>query len=203
MEMAKAQSIAGRMDEAMATASSIGNDRYKAVALGRIAADLAKNGEEEKAFSLIGFALRLASGIDLPYARSYADGQLALSLVEIGMKYGEKAFGRAVSAAKAIENDQLKAYTLWTIANAQSRMKLASEAEATTQLARHATDHMSSTFSQVWMLADVASERIATGDAAGAKDAINRSLTIAQGISNPWGRARALARITATLHDIR
>jgi len=202
MEIAKTQSAAGQTDEAMLTASSISNDRYKAVALGRIAADIARQGDEEKAFALAAFAMRLAGGIDLPYARSYAAGQIALSLVEIGMKYGDKAFTRAVDATKTIENDQLKAYTLWTIANAQARKNLPGEAEATTQLARRATEHMSSTFSQVWMLADVATERLATGDSVGAKDALDRSLVIAQGISNPWGRARALARITATLHDI-
>jgi hypothetical protein len=203
MEIAKTQSAAGQTDEAMLSASNIGNDRYKAVALGRIAADMAKRGDEEKAFSLVSFALRLVNGIDLPYARSYAAGQIALSLVEIGMKYGDKAFTKAVDATKTIENDQLKAYTLWTIANAQARANFQSDADTTTQLARRATDRMNSTFSQVWMLADVASERIATGDNAGAKDALDRSLTIAQSISNPWGRARALARITATLHDIR
>ena len=203
LSVSKAQARAGDSDDALATAGRIQTDRYKAAALGRVAAEMARRGEEEKAFALIGYALRLTRGIDLPYARSYAAGQIALSLVEIGGRYGEKAFSRAIETTKSMENDQLRAYVLWSVANGQSRMAMNADAEATTELANRATRQMISSFDQVWMLADVAAERIAAGEGDLARAAIDRGLRVAKGISDASGRARALARLAAALYDAR
>jgi peptidoglycan hydrolase-like protein with peptidoglycan-binding domain len=203
MSAAKAQAARGNADAALATASWIDSDRYKSVAFGRVAAEMARLGDEEKAFALISHAMRLLRGIDLPYARSYSAGQLTLSLTDIGLRYGEKAFTRAIEASTSIDNDQLRAHALWSIASAQARMALPKDAEATQRLARTATDRIGSSMSQVWMLADIASERIASGEGERAKDALEHGLTIAKGISNPWGRARALARLAATLYEFR
>jgi hypothetical protein len=203
VSVSKAQARAGQWDEALATASRITSDRYKAAALGRLAAEMARGGEEEKAFALVGYALRLTRGIDLPYARSYAAGQIALALVEIGGRYGEKAFARALEATKSMESDQLRAYVLWSVANGQSRMAMKADAEATTELANRATRQMVSSFDRVWMLADIAADRIATGEGDVARAAIDRGLTVAKGISDASGRARALARLASALYDVR
>jgi hypothetical protein len=203
MSVAKMQAARGRVDDALATASRIEGDRYKAVAFGRVAAEMARQGEEEKAFALVSHAIRLLRGIDLPYARSYAAGQLTLSLTEIGLRYGEKAFSRAIEASGSIDNDELRAQALWSIASAQARMALTADAAATDAEARRATDRISSSMSQVWILADIASERLAEGELARARAALERGLAIAKGISNPWGRARALARLAATLYEFR
>ena len=203
LSVSKAQAKAGNSDDALVTAGRIETDRYKAAALGRVAAEMARRGEEEKAFALVGYALRLTRGIDLPYARSYAAGQIALALVEIGSRYGEKAFTRAIEATKSMENDQLRAYVLWSVANGQSRMAMQADAAATTEMANRATRQMISSFDQVWMLADVAVERIATGEGDLARAAIDRGLTVAKGITDASGRARALARLAAALYDIR
>ncbi|MCD6073373.1 MAG: hypothetical protein K0Q70_256 [Rhodospirillales bacterium] len=203
LSVSKAQAKAGQSDDALTTAGRIETDRYKAVALGRVAAEMARRGEEEKAFALVGYALRLTRSIDLPYARSYAAGQIALSLVEIGGRYGEKAFSRAIEASKSMENDQLRAYVLWSVANGQSRMAMKADAEATTEMANRATRQMISSFDQVWMLADVAAERIAAGEGELARVAIDRGLIVAKGITDASGRARALARLAAALYDVR
>jgi hypothetical protein len=203
LSVSKAQAKAGQADDALATAGRIESARYKAAALGRVAAEMARRGEEEKAFALVGYALRLTRGIDLPYARSYAAGQIALSLVEIGARYGEKAFSRAIETSQSMENDQLRAYVLWSVANGQSRMAMTADAAATTELANRATRQMVSSFDQVWMLADVAAERIAAGEGDLARVAIDRGLIVAKGISDASGRARALARLAAALYDAR
>jgi peptidoglycan hydrolase-like protein with peptidoglycan-binding domain len=203
LSVSKAQAKAGQADDALATASRIESARYKAAALGRVAVEMARHGEEEKAFALVGYALRLTRGIDLPYARSYAAGQIALSLVEIGARYGEKAFSRAIETSQSMENDQLRAYVLWSVANGQSRMAMTADAAATTELANRATRQMVSSFDQVWMLADVAAERIAAGEGDLARVAIDRGLIVAKGISDASGRARALARLAAALYDAR
>ncbi len=203
LSVSKAQAKAGNSDDALATAGRIETDRYKAAALGRVAAEMARRGEEEKAFALVGYALRLTRGIDLPYARSYAAGQIALALVEIGGRYGEKAFTRASEATRSMENDQLRAFVLWSVANGQSRMSMTADAEATTEMANRATRQMISSFDQVWMLADVAGERIAAGEGDLARAAVDRGLIVAKGITDASGRARALARLAAALYDIR
>jgi delta-aminolevulinic acid dehydratase/porphobilinogen synthase len=123
--------------------------------------------------------------------------------VEIGGRYGEKAFSRAIEATQSMENDQLRAYVLWSVANGQSRMAMKADAEATTELANRATRQMISSFDQVWMLADVAAERIAAGEGDLARVAIDRGLSVAKGISDASGRARALARLAAALYDVR
>jgi len=203
MSVSKTLAARGRTDDALATASRIEGERYKAVAFGRIAAEMANHGEEEKAFALISHAIRMLRGIDLPYARSYAAGQLTLSLTEIGLRYGEKAFSRAIEASVAIDNDELRAQALWSIASAQARMALTADAAATDAEARRVTDRISSSMSQVWVLADIASERLAEGELERARVALDRGLAIAKGISNPWGRARALARLAATLYEFK
>jgi hypothetical protein len=162
---------------------------------------MANRGDEEKAFALISHAIRMLGGIDLPYARSYAAGQLTLSLTEIGLRYGEKAFSRAMEASGAIDNDELRAQALWSIASAQARMALTADAAATDAEARRVTDRIASSMNQVWVLADIASDRLAEGEVARARVALDRGLAIAKGISNPWGRARALARLAATLYE--
>ncbi len=203
LSAAKALAKAGRTDEALAAAGRIETDRYRAVALGRVAAEMARRGDEEKSFALISYALRLTRGIELPYAKSYAAGQIALSLVDIGLRYGEKAFSRALEATGSMESDQLRAYVLWNVANAQARMAMSADATATTALANRATRQMISSFDQVWMLADVAAERIAAGETVLARAALDRGLDIARGITDASGRARALARLAAALYDVR
>ena len=203
LSAAKALAKAGRTDEALAAAGRIETDRYGAVALGRVAAEMARRGDEEKSFALISYALRLTRGSELPYAKSYAAGQIALSLVDIGLRYGEKAFSRALEATGSMESDQLRAYVLWNVASAQARMAMSADATATTALANRATRQMISSFDQVWMLADVAAERIAAGETVLARAALDRGLDIARGITDASGRARALARLAATLYDVR
>lgn len=203
LSSAKALAIGGRTDEALAAAGRIESDRYRVVALGRVAAEMARRGDEEKAFSLVSYALRMTKGIEFPYAKSYAAGQIALSLVDIGLRYGEKAFSRALEATSVMESDQLRAYVLWNIANAQARMAMTADSTATTALANRATRQMISSFDQVWMLADVAAERIAAGEGVLARAALDRGLDIARGITDASGRARALARLAATLYDVR
>jgi hypothetical protein len=53
------------------------------------------------------------------------------------------------------------------------------------------------------MLADVSAERIAAGEGDLARVAIDRGLTVAKGITDASGRARALARLAAALYDVR
>ena len=175
--------------------------RYQSVVLGRIAVALAKKGEMARAAQTVGKALDSTNDIDLPYARSYAIGQLTLSLVEIGINYGDSNLVKAAETANEIENDRLRAYALWTVAAAQARKGMDGEVVKTEKLAIEATDAIGSTLSQVWMLGDIAAENIQAGQMKRAAIAFKRGIDIAESIKNAWGRARALAKMAVTLHN--
>jgi hypothetical protein len=53
------------------------------------------------------------------------------------------------------------------------------------------------------MLGDLATENIQAGQMVRAASAFKRGIAIAESIDNAWGRARALAKMAATLHDFR
>ena len=61
------------------------------------------------------------------------------------------------------------------------------------------TESIPSPLSRVWLFGDVAEEHLAAGEIDAARAALRRGLGIAEGIDNPWGRARAVARMAATL----
>ena len=163
MSAATAQATNGDSDAALKTAEQINSPRYKSVTLGRIAISQAKEGAHVIATETITAALKAAEGIKTPFARSYAVGQLALALVEIGTETGNGALAQAVTTAKNIENERLKAYALWMAAAAQERRGPAEDAKETRKLAIAATKNIKSALSRVWMFGDIASESAERG----------------------------------------
>ena len=201
MSAATAQATSGDTIAALATSKKIESNRYRSVVQGRIAVALARKGELARAARTISKALDSTNDIELPYARSYAIGQLTLSLVEIGVNYGNGNLIKAADTANEIENDRLRAYALWTVAAAQAKKGLRREVGKTEKLALEATDAIGSTLSQVWMLGDIATENIQAGQIDRAAKAFKRGIVIAESIQNVWGRARALAKMAITLHE--
>jgi len=202
MSVARAQANSGETDAALDTAGRIDTDRYQAVMIGKIAAEIARQGETDKAFALIRYALSKTENIDLPYAKSYATGQIVLSLIDINEKLKDGAFKRTIETAERIENDRLRAYALWSIARAQSRQGFEADSRDTAALARRATDKIGSSLSRVWMLSDIAAETMRAGNKKQARRSFDHALSIAKTIDNGWGRARALARLASALHEI-
>lgn len=203
MSAATAQAASGNTQAALKTVRKIRNVRYSSVVLGRIAVAQAAKGQKTKAARTIRRALDQAVDIELAYARSYAFGQLALSLIDIGVQDKSGTIANAAETALEIENDRLRAYALWSVAAAQAKKGLSEEVKKTEKLAAEATDAIGSSLSQVWMLSELASENILSGQRARATDAFTRGIEIAEQIENAWGRARALAKMAATLHDFR
>jgi tetratricopeptide (TPR) repeat protein len=202
MSVAKAQANSGQTDAALDTAGRIETDRYQSVMIGQIAAQIARRGEPDKAFALVRYALSKTEAIDLPYAKSYATGQIVLSLIDIAEKLDTGAFERAIETSERIENNRLRAYALWSIARAQSRKGMSEGSRDTEARARRATDAIGSSLSRVWMLSDIATEIVRGGDRERARRTFDNALAIAKNIDNGWGRARALARLAAALHEI-
>jgi len=203
MSAATAQAQSGDTKAALETARKIISRRYSSVILGRIAVAMSAKGQKTQAAVTIRLALTRAEDIELDYARSYAIGQLSLSLIDIGIQDKAATIENAAETALEIENDRLRAYALWSVAAAQAKKGLTDEVKKTEQLAIDATDAIGSSLGQVWMLGDLATENIQAGQLERAASAFNRGIAIAESIDNAWGRARALAKLAATLHDFR
>ncbi len=203
MSAAMAQAHAGDIGKARETADKISAGRYRTVVLGRIAVAQALSGKQAEATRTIDLALEVTDKIKLPYARSYAVGQLVQSLIEIGLRTGREALAEAVLTAMEIDNDRLRAYTLWTAATAQMRKGFAEDARKTQVLAEEATEEIGSTLSQVWLYGDIATESAEAGQKDMARTAFRKGVAIAENIHNAWGRARALAKLASTLDDLK
>ena len=199
MTAAAAQARSGDAAAALATADSIEEVRYRAVALGRIAVAQAQAGDSVAADTTLELAFAAIDGIKFPYARSYAVSRLALALAEIGRETGVDAFDEAVTTAERIQDDQLRAQTLWTIATERRRAGDGDGALATEDRARRASEQIKSSLSQVWMFSEIASFHAAAAESEPGWRAFRNGLEIAEAIHNPWGRARALAKLAATL----
>jgi soluble cytochrome b562 len=198
------QAQAGDAAAAMATADSIEEIRYRAIVLGRVAVAQARAGDRTAADATIETALAAAERIKMPFARAYAASRLALALTEIGGSARDGGttrvlFERAVATAEGIEDSRLKAQTLWTIAAARRRVGDAMGATATEARAEAATADVKSTLTQVWMFSEIAANHAQMGESEAGWVAFNRGLKIAEGITNAWGRSRALARLAQTL----
>ena len=199
------QALAGDAAAALVTADTIESVRYRAVVLGRIALAQADAGDLEAADVTLEMALAAIEKIKLPFARSYAVSRVSVSMAGIGKLDGAKApaiFEKATQTAQGIDDNRLRAHTLWTIAAEQVRAGLEDRAEETRKLAEQATAEIKSTLSQVWMFSEIASVHAQQGEDEAAWAAFDHGHRVAQAIDNPWGRARAFGRLAATLIDM-
>ena len=198
------QALAGDAAAALATANTIEAVRFRAVVLGQIALAQAGNSDLDAADVTLKMALAAIEKIELPYARSYAISRVTLAMAGIGKlaASGAKSAGlflKAVDAAKKIDDTQLRAHTLWTIAAEQIRAGDTKGAKRTKAYANQATGDIKSTLTRVWMFSDIATGHAAVGEQVAAWAAFDHGLTVAQSIDNSWGRARAYGRLAATL----
>ncbi len=152
-------------------------------------------------------ALAAIKKIKLPYARSYAVSRVALAMAGIGKLPDAQArspsiFRRALESAQEIDDNQLRAHTLWTIAAEQIRAGDDQGAKNTKASANQATGKMKSTLSRVWMFSEIAAGHAAEGEEVAAWAAFDHGLGVARSIDNSWGRARAFGRLAATLIEL-
>jgi len=211
MSAATAQARAGDAAAALATADTIEAVRYRAVVLGRIAIAQARQGDRAASEATLELALAAVEEIDLPYARSYAVSRIALSMARVGLlaaqndrqaDAAETAFNRAVTVAERVDDDRLRAHTLWTIAADQRRAGDDDGAATTETLADTATGEIKSKLTRVWMFAEIAVDHAHKGESEFGWGAFRRGLGVGEKIDNAWGRARALAKLAHTLVEL-
>ncbi|MBT3306610.1 MAG: hypothetical protein HN377_09010 [Alphaproteobacteria bacterium] len=201
------QALAGDAAAALATARTIEEVRFRAVVLGQIALTQAENNDLSAAEVTLELALGAIKKIKLPYARSYAVSRVALSMAGIGKLPAAKVrapsiFRKAIESAEEIDDNQLRAKTLWAIAAEQIRAGDKKTAQRTKARANQATGKMKSTLSRVWMFSEIATGHAAEGEEVAAWAAFDHGLGVARSIENSWGRARAFGRLAATLIEL-
>lgn len=196
--VAQAHARNGDADKALSAATEIPAERYRAVALSDVAGILAHGGQTGRANDAIDQARALTGDIKLPYARSFAASRIAMALIDLATASGG-AFDEAITAAGAIEDDTLRAYTLWAVVTEQRRAGEHEAAQRTAVLAREAVEAIKSRLSQVWLYADLASSFAEAWEKEPAWSAFKDGLDIAHGVTNAWGRARALAKLANAL----
>ena len=198
------QALAGDAAAALAAANTIEAVRFRTVVLGQIALTKAENGDKDAADVTLKFALAAIEKIKFSYARSYAVSRVSLAMAGIGKlpDAGARADGlflNAVAAARKIDDNRLRAHTLWTIAAEQIRAGDDPGAQKTKTYANQATGDIKSTLSRVWIFSEIATVQAAEGEEIAAWAAFDHGLTVARSIDNSWGRARAFGRLAATL----
>ncbi len=201
------QARAGDAAAALATADTIEAVRYRAVVLGRIAVAQAEKGDVDAADGTLKMALAAIDKIKFPFARSYALSRVALSMAGIGKLPKAKSkssalFNEAVDMADRIDDNRLRAHTLWSIAAEQTRAGDEAGAKLSRERAEQATAEIKSTLTQVWMFSEIATEHAVVGENDAGWSAFNQGLQVALRIDNAWGRARAFGKLAATLVEL-
>lgn len=207
MTAAEAQARAGDAAAALATASSIENVRYRAIALGRIAMAQAAAGRIDDADTTLQTALAAVDRIERPYAQSFAISRIAVAMTQIHdlSKSADvdtdgqlQAVRKAIGIAIRINDRKLKAHTLWLI-TAQQRAIGDEEWVKTEAMADDATKEVIGALSRVWMYTELSEGHAIAGNTDAAWRAFDHGISIAKDIENAWSRSRTMAKLAATL----
>ena len=198
---ATAQAKAGDASDALVIAKSIASDRYRAVVYSRIALAQAKAGEGAAATATLEKAFLAADETKRPYARDYGYSRVALAKASFPGN-DRTAFDAAVETASRINDNTLRAHTLWTLAAMRKRTGDDAGSATTREAAAKATGAIVSPLSRVWMFGDLASAHIKAGEIDAAWVSFKEGLKVAEGVHNAWARARALGRLAAAMSDL-
>lgn len=193
LKLVDAMILAGRGREAQAMVKEIDQPRYRALALVRLAAAAAEMGQSEDAERQLREADVLVQSIDLPFAKSYGQSQIAL----VWQKLGKEELAAAI--VRTIEDEAVRAQTFWRLSDkaaAKDRDKFIQEAQAATQT-------YGDPFGRVWMFVELSKERLRQGDGKGASAYVARGMLVAENIKDSWSRARALAAMAGAYSALR
>ena len=199
--VATAFADAGNIPQALAAAKSITEARYKAVVLSHIALAQIKAGQGAEGAQTLAQARAVTEDIKMHFAAAYAVSRVALAQTEFA-KTSRASFGEAIELAQFIKDESLRAHVLWTIVAEQRKAGESSAANATEDQARRASTDIRSPLSQIWMYGDFSLSLLAQGEGEAAWAAFRNWLKVAEGLTNAWGRARALSKLAATLSDL-
>ncbi len=192
LKLIEAMARDGRGVEAEVLAQRIELPRYRVLAHVRLADAALFLNKPDEARRQLRTAAVLVQAIDLPFARSYGESQIAMGWQMLNDTQ------TAQSQAMIIDDEAIKAQTLWRLADQSSgqfRSSLSAEAEAATQA-------YADPFGRVWMYAELARENSRKGDRASALGHLFRGVSVAEVITDAWSRSRALAALAGALAEV-
>lgn len=180
---------------ALKSAQALGEDRYRILALGRIAVAQHRAGANAEALRTLDNALASTATIDAraAYARDYAISNVVQSYIAIA------ALDQASKVAARIGDPRLKADSLWSIVAALDRAGNGTGTASATAAAEQALDAIKSPYDQAWVLANLAQSLAAAGAEALARQLFGRAAKATQSITSPWARAQAVVKVAASL----
>ena len=176
------------LDEASDLTRTLTRRAERHQAKGRLAAAHAALGKFET-------ALRHASEIELGYTHAFAISRIAIAIGETD------ALDRAVSLAKSVSDERLRVDTLLTIARARHVLGDDAGAEQVGHEVRDAAENIRNSLDRTSVLADLA---IAEAYAGRDGDVLfDLAITELRDMTDPWARARMLAKAATTLFALR
>jgi len=194
MALAESSVESGEGQDALLDAEDVTDSRYRVVALSYVAIAQARVGNIEGARASIAQARSDSTKIDarFTYAKAFAVSRIAAALAEM------RGYDDAASAASEIEDGGLRAQSFWHLASVQARDGSTASVQ-TRSLALQATESITSDLDRSWTLSRLALSSAARGEWRLATTTFDAALAIAQGISNSFARATALANLATTL----
>ena len=192
---AKAYLRDGRDEEALETAIAVPEERYRVVALGRVAVAQYQAGDKKRAVKTLERALEAADEIDprATYARAYAVSQVVHAFIAID------AFTNAARTAGGVRDPRLQSDAYWSIAAAQARSGFAQGAKKNFGRAKRSLADVQSPLDRSWIMSNLVVGQIREEDYPAAKRALNRAVEITRDITSPWARAQAIAKLAGSL----
>lgn len=170
---AKAYIRDGRDEEAFKTAVAVPEERYKVVALGRVAVAQYRHGDKDRAIETLQSALVAADEIDsrAAYARAYAVSQVVHAFIAID------AYDIAAKTARAIQDPRLRTDAYWSIAAAQARSKITG-AVKNFERAKRALANVQSPLDRSWIMSNLVVSQIRAKDYPAAERALEQAVAI-------------------------
>lgn len=187
---------AGKAQAALERATAVPDVRYRVLALCGVAVAQYRLGDKDISRRALVRAHDGAEKIESSYAADFARSRIAEAEAAVGNVEAAK------ESAEKIKNRALKARTLWRIAAARTEAGDLEVMASIESVAVLATREVKSTLERTNILSDVAIAFAAGGRSEEAWEMFDQAMAAAAKIRTRWWRARALARIAATLDTL-
>lgn len=197
LALAERSVAAGDTDGALKAAGDVSDMRYRVIALTDVAIAQVRLGNSDAARETIERARADAEEIDqrFTYAKAFAASRIAAALAEL------RGFEAAAETASKIDDDGLRAQSLWHLASVQARDGTEGS-HHTRNRALEAADGIASALDRSWTLARLALTSAREGEPGLARETFDAAIAVASKIENGFARASALAKLAATLVEM-
>lgn len=190
-----------RFEAARHAIERISAPRYRSIIMSDMGLALYQSGHEAEGHLELESAYTLARSIELPFAKNYALLKVLQVKKDIVLSKADKTQMRDVlEMSEKISDARMRAHFLWEV-SAVLPTGDALAVVAQDQF-RSAFEDIGSVFSKTWLLADLAAKHLAQEQTELAQKAFQLGMDTLQDLTNPWAKARALAKFGALAHQL-